>query len=913
MLRPARKFAMLPLMALLIGVAAPNLAPESICHAESPSTAPLPTVPLRLTILHAEDDTPSPARVSLTASDGTAFFFESLSTDGQAVIYDKQNWINPESIERHTTLSAHPAVAHIPPGDYRLRVYRGHETLPEEIVVKVDPADPTGATVAPTEVVVRLRRWSQVANLGWFSGDTHLHRSVEELKTILPAEDLNVALPLTEWVTRSDTLPANSDRNLSQSGTADLVTVSPNHVIWPLNTEYEIFSVGDQPHTLGALFVLGHKASLPNGVPPWEPVVQAARKDNPRALFDMDKLDWPFSMILPPLVPGALYELSNNHVWQTEFAFRGWNSAAPNFMIPPFGASEGGERDWIDYTLGMYYTLLNCGLKLPPTAGTAHGVHPVPAGFSRVYVHLPNGFNYDDWISGLAQGRSFVTTGPMLQATANGNSPGHIFTLPKIPSESATNPLDVDHPSVPFVDKSANETHAIEMEINVQSLGPILYGEILVNGIPEILVRPQNVPTELGTFTSKITTKVFPRRSGWIAFRAWETRPDGRMRFAHTAPWYLQMGDEPVRPRAEEKRFLVDRVRREIQRSKGIISDAAIAEYEKALAFYEGLVPQDDSRSIVSNARKPTSAEDQQRWFENMVLDHGYTIDEVRSATGMELADIETAIRQLPSRKTDGQAPPQNEAAANSNARLKILPYPGGRHPRRGFLDGAIDPQRETKVSIFAPWNDGGYVVVDLPEAVFSNLGLTYLAHTHIPTIWDNQGIRLEPTEWEPGDDGALVGKRVLPNGITLSSSAKALAPTPAGNSSAVEMTLRLTNGTSEKLTGLRVQVCTMLKGALGFNAQQPLKSITQSPLIAIQSVESPKRWIVTAWTPCQRVWSNPPVPCVHSDPQFPDCAPGQTVEVTGGLWFYEGDEIESFLREQAAEFASAISPDRAP
>ena len=33
-----------------------------------------------------------------------------------------------------------------------------------------------------------------------------------------------------------------------------------------------------------------------------------------------------------------------------------------------------------------------------------------------------------------------------------------------------------------------------------------------------------------------------------------------------------------------------------------------------------------------------------------------------------------------------------------------MLPYPGGRHPRLGFLDGAIRPQRETKVSVFAPW-----------------------------------------------------------------------------------------------------------------------------------------------------------------------------------------------------------------
>ena len=55
-----------------------------------------------------------------------------------------------------------------------------------------------------------------------------------------------------------------------------------------------------------------------------------------------------------------------------------------------------------------------------PTGGTASGVHPVPLGFGRVYVHLPGGFSYKTWVSGLNQGRSFVTTGPMLNGVKFG-------------------------------------------------------------------------------------------------------------------------------------------------------------------------------------------------------------------------------------------------------------------------------------------------------------------------------------------------------------------------------------------------------------------------------------------------------------------------------------------------------------
>ena len=61
------------------------------------------------------------------------------------------------------------------------------------------------------------------------------------------------------------------------------------------------------------------------------------------------------------------------------------------------------------------------------SAGTASGVHPVQLGFGRVYVHLPDGFSYSDWMKGLNAGRSFVTTGPMLEATFNGEDPGHTF------------------------------------------------------------------------------------------------------------------------------------------------------------------------------------------------------------------------------------------------------------------------------------------------------------------------------------------------------------------------------------------------------------------------------------------------------------------------------------------------------
>ena len=85
-----------------------------------------------------------------------------------------------------------------------------------------------------------------------------------------------------------------------------------------------------------------------------------------------------------------------------------------------------------------------------------------------------------------------------------------------------------------------------------------------------------------------------------------------------------------------------------------------------------------------------------------------------------------------------------------------MLPYPGGREVRRGFTDGNIDFQRGMKASVFLPWDSTSYVVVDLPEAIFSNNRLLYLAHTHIPTIWDEQNVIIDNIDWTRESDGGL-------------------------------------------------------------------------------------------------------------------------------------------------------------
>jgi peptidoglycan/xylan/chitin deacetylase (PgdA/CDA1 family) len=282
-----------------------------------------------------------------------------------------------------------------------------------------------------------------------------------------------------------------------------------------------------------------------------------------------------------------------------------------------------------------------------------------------------------------------------------------------------------------------------------------------------------------------------------------------------------------------------------------------------------------------SNSRPARGDVDLAAWFANMAA-HRYSPSEMGAALGLTADDVTAALERLhvePAQPTDGT--------------LLVLPYPGGRHPRAGFRDGAIRPQRETKVSVFAPWADGGYAVADVPEAVWFEPGgkreLLYLAHTHVPTIWDKQNIALEPLEWIREKDGSLRIERILPNKVSFGTKAMSAKD-------GVRMEFWVRNGSAEKLTGLNVQMCVMLNDLTGFADRSNDNKVFSKPFAACRD-KSGKRWVITGWEECARAWGNPPCPCLHSDPKMPDCPPGETRRVRGWLSFYEGQDIEAELK----------------
>lgn len=507
-------------------------------------------------VFDAESGEPLASRVYLQDEAGGWHFALSDDPAGSAIEYRKQR--GERSVEMHTSLSAHVFRASLPPGPYVISIHRGKEYLPvtQKIVIGDEPAEAT----------FRLPRWINMAERGWYSGDTHVHRSIDELKTVALAEDLNVSLPLTSWVTQAFQPPSGSDKS-DPHASAELIQLDSTHVIYPRNTEYEIFTVDGQPHTLGAVFILGHKSLFEFGVPPVKPVAEQARKEG--ALLELDKHNWPWSMALVPVMNVDLFELSNNHVWQTEFMFSDFGEPPADYM--KIERTEHGftERGWIDFGFQNYYALLDCGFRLRPTAGTATGVHPVPLGFGRVYVHLPEGFSYAAWMQGLDAGRSFVTTGPMLMATFNGQPPGHTFAV-----ETGASPGELR-----IAGSAISATPLTRLEI-VSARGVVRE------------YKPANSKNKEGAYESAFDEALPFDGSTWFAVRCYEEPEKGRIRFAHTAPVHVDVPGKPLRPRREVAEYLLHRVQTQLDRSRDVLPREAVDEYKQARDAYQRVVDQ---------------------------------------------------------------------------------------------------------------------------------------------------------------------------------------------------------------------------------------------------------------------------------------------------------------------------------
>jgi hypothetical protein len=223
-----------------------------------------------------------------------------------------------------------------------------------------------------------------------------------------------------------------------------------------------------------------------------------------------------------------------------------------------------GKVDSVDINLTyagsvpLWYRLLNCGFRLPASAGTdvflKRLVGRLP-GSDRAYVRIDGAFSYAAWIDDLRAGRSFVTNGPFVELSAGGERPGG----------------------------GVRRTGPDRIKVTARAWWhlPMRRAELVQDGqVAATRDFPADGPQEV-TWEQEVPFE----RSGWIALRATgpyhADNPAGEA-YAHTSPVYVEVEGRPPDARADAQFFLrwIDRLElalRERDRLPGAADRAHVA------------------------------------------------------------------------------------------------------------------------------------------------------------------------------------------------------------------------------------------------------------------------------------------------------------------------------------------------
>jgi hypothetical protein len=442
---------------------------------------------IRLRVREKGRDPPLPARIHLrdprgepVRAPGLPFFHDHFSCEGDVRI----------------ELAA---------GGYDYTVARGPEY--REASGRVEVA--AGSTA---EVEVELERWIDLSARGWWSGVTHVHRPIEHVVLLMRSEDLHACTVLTQWNQQ------NSWRERPLP--ADLVVApEPGRAYHLLASEDERGGGALLYHNLiKPLTLAGDRREFPS---PLLHFTEALAQPGTRV-----EVEKPFWWDMPAWVAtGKIHVigLANNHMCRGRMLENeAWGRPRDAVRLP---APRGNGF----YTQELYYRLLDCGFRIPPTAGSASGVLPNPVGYNRVHVQIAGEFSYQAWWEGLAAGRSFVSNGPMLLVEANGKPPGEVFR--------------------------AHGGAAVEVSLDVRVAGndPLEAVEVVRDGqVVERLTpgdaRERLLPVPLPPLRFE--------RSGWFLVRAIARVPH-TFRFASSAPFYVEAGARPRRIDPEDVRFFL--------------------------------------------------------------------------------------------------------------------------------------------------------------------------------------------------------------------------------------------------------------------------------------------------------------------------------------------------------------------
>jgi hypothetical protein len=375
--------------------------------------------------------------------------------------------------------------AELPIGDVYVEAVKGFEYRPLRTRARIEPGQ--------TELRLELQRALDSRRAGWVTADTHVHFISPQTAWLeAQAEGLNmVHLLAAQW---GDLFTNVGDYTGAPSGVSrddTLVWVGAEH----------------RQHLLGHMSLLGTRgspvaplsASGPEesylGDPTWVSLSDWADACRERdGLVVIPHFPNPFAEAVASIVLGKVdaVEVRDFH----------------------WGVDSEGVRTW--------YRFLNCGYRVAAVGGTDKMSAGVPVGGVRTYANVGDApLSFDTWAAAVRRGRTFSSSGPLLELTVEGEPMGAEVRL-------------------------GAGGGTVEVEARAECVHPIHHLEIVHDG----LVVAREHASGVGRRALRVHARVPVRRSGWIAARCagdhrlWQSWTV--VSAAHTSPVYLHVDGRPA-------------------------------------------------------------------------------------------------------------------------------------------------------------------------------------------------------------------------------------------------------------------------------------------------------------------------------------------------------------------------------
>ncbi len=542
-------------------------------------------------------------------------------TTGQFVIRDSHGRIYPSQSRRlepdfffHSQIYRHSGeFVVLPPGQYEFTYTRGPEYRIRKRMVTVPKAETHRESF-------QLERWIKLADLGWYSGDHHVHAAgcahyeaptqgvtPEAMMRHILGEDLNVGcvlswgpcwyyqkqyfegdisrLSLKDYLMRYDVEVSGFPSQ--HAGHLCLLRLKDDDYTPPSDSEFDWSFGPDKGH------FKGRRTELIGEWPSWDlPILQWGKQQGGVVGFSHS---------------GWGLQLPTNDL--------------PNYNMPPFdgiGANEyivdvvHGVCDFISavdtpfvWEINIWYHTLNCGQVCRISGETDFPcIYGERVGLGRGYVKLGKDqpLNYDAWVLAIRDGRSYCCDGlsHLYDFQVNGLGVGERGDggRQSFLATKSGDALKITVNAAALLDEKPREDirglaldkkpywNVERARIGDSRKVPV---ELIVNGLPvakrEIVADGSVQPLE---FDYKLS------QSSWVALRVFPS--------CHTNPFFVEVDGKPIRASKKSAQWCLDAVetcwkKKEPQIRPGEKAAAAAA-YDVARRTYSQVLQQafDDTK-----------------------------------------------------------------------------------------------------------------------------------------------------------------------------------------------------------------------------------------------------------------------------------------------------------------------------